>query len=65
VCCVLVFIQWTIQWLTFNRGARLITDKAASDLNFDNAVGTAAAGHADERPGSIAALPAAIMGERH
>jgi NADH:ubiquinone reductase (H+-translocating) len=31
---VLVFIQWAIQDLTFNRGARLITGAAATDFNF-------------------------------
>jgi len=31
---VLVFIQWAIQDLTFNRGARLITGTAATDFNF-------------------------------
>jgi NADH dehydrogenase len=32
---VLVFIQWAIQDLTFNRGARLITGSASTDFNFD------------------------------
>jgi len=31
---VLVFIQWAIQDLTFNRGARLITGKAPTDFDF-------------------------------
>jgi len=31
---ILVFIQWAIQDLTFNRGARLITGPAPSDFNF-------------------------------
>jgi NADH:ubiquinone reductase (H+-translocating) len=31
---ILVFIQWAIQDLTFNRGARLITGAAPSDFNF-------------------------------
>jgi NADH:ubiquinone reductase (H+-translocating) len=31
---VLVFIQWAIQDLTFNRGARLITGAAPTDFNF-------------------------------
>jgi NADH dehydrogenase len=31
---VLVFIQWAIQDLTFNRGARLITGSVPSDFNF-------------------------------
>jgi hypothetical protein len=30
-----VFIQWAIQDLTFNRGARLITGSAATDFNFN------------------------------
>jgi len=59
-----VFIQWAIQDLTFNRGARLITGGAASDFNFDNAV-AAAEGHGVERQGSIAASPAAMAAERH
>jgi NADH:quinone reductase (non-electrogenic) len=62
---VLVFIQWAIQDLTFNRGARLITGTAASDFNFDKAVAVAAAGHTDERQGSIATAPAAMVAERH
>ncbi len=32
---VLVFIQWAIQDLTFNRGARLITGAAPTDFNFN------------------------------
>jgi NADH dehydrogenase len=32
---VLVFIQWGIQDLTFNRGARLITGPAATDFDFN------------------------------
>ena len=32
---ILVFIQWAIQDLTFNRGARLITGTAATDFNFN------------------------------
>ena len=35
---VLVFVQWAIQDLTFNRGARLITGTAPTDFNFNNAV---------------------------
>jgi len=31
---VLVFIQWAMQDLTFNRGARLITGKAPTDFDF-------------------------------
>jgi hypothetical protein len=31
---VLVFVQWAIQDLTFNRGARLITGTAPTDFNF-------------------------------
>src|SRR5262249_10407966 len=34
---VLVFIQWAIQDLTFNRGARLITGKAPPDFSFEDA----------------------------
>ncbi len=32
---ILVFIQWAIQDLTFNRGARLITGVAPTDFNFN------------------------------
>jgi NADH:quinone reductase (non-electrogenic) len=35
---LLVFIQWGIQDLTFNRGARLITGVAATDFNFNQEV---------------------------
>ena len=31
---LLVFIQWAIQDLTFSRGARLITGRAATDFDF-------------------------------
>jgi len=30
---VLVFIQWGFEYLTFSRGARLITGSAAGDAN--------------------------------
>ena len=33
-----VFIQWAIQDLTFNRGARLITGVAPTDFNFEREV---------------------------
>jgi NADH dehydrogenase len=36
---LLVFMQWAIQDLTFNRGARLITGSAATDFNFNREVG--------------------------
>jgi NADH:ubiquinone reductase (H+-translocating) len=32
---ILVFIQWAIQDLTFSRGARLITGRAATDFDFE------------------------------
>jgi len=35
---ILVFIQWAIQDLTFNRGARLITGAAPTDFNFSKAL---------------------------
>jgi NADH dehydrogenase len=35
---ILVFVQWAIQDLTFNRGARLITGVAATDFNFNTEV---------------------------
>jgi NADH dehydrogenase len=37
---VLVFVQWAIQDLTFNRGARLITGVAPTDFNFNEEVAT-------------------------
>src|SRR6185295_6836168 len=37
---LLVFFQWAIQDVTFNRGARLITGVAPTDFNFNNAVAT-------------------------
>jgi NADH dehydrogenase len=40
---ILVFVQWAIQDLTFNRGARLITGIAPTDFNFNKEV----AGHRD------------------
>lgn len=42
---VLVFIQWAIQDVTFNRGSRLITGAAPTDFNFNHAV-------AGEKPAS-------------
>ena len=36
----LVFVQWAIQDLTFNRGARLITGTAPTDFNFNKEVAT-------------------------
>ena len=35
---LLVFFQWAIQDLTFNRGARLITGTAPTDFNFNSEV---------------------------
>jgi NADH dehydrogenase len=35
---LLVFVQWAIQDLTFNRGSRLITFSAASDFNFNEEI---------------------------
>jgi NADH:ubiquinone reductase (H+-translocating) len=35
---ILVFIQWAIQDVTFNRGSRLITGVAPTDFNFNRAV---------------------------
>jgi hypothetical protein len=35
---VLVFMQWAIQDLTFNRGSRLITGDAPTDFRFDQEV---------------------------
>ncbi len=35
---VLIFVQWAIQDVTFNRGSRLITGLAPTDFNFNHAV---------------------------
>ncbi|HTZ95368.1 MAG TPA: NAD(P)/FAD-dependent oxidoreductase [Terriglobales bacterium] len=35
---ILVFVQWAIQDVTFNRGSRLITGVAPTDFNFNHAV---------------------------
>jgi len=35
---ILVFIQWAIQDLTFNRGARLITGSVATDFDFNKEI---------------------------
>jgi len=35
---VLVFMQWAIEYLTFSRGARLITGAAATDLDFNKGI---------------------------
>jgi len=43
---IVVFIQWAIQDLTFNRGARLITGPAATDFNFNKEI---ASSHKDTR----------------
>ena len=43
---ILVFIQWAIQDLTFNRGARLITGPSATDFNFNKEI---ASSHKDTR----------------
>jgi NADH dehydrogenase len=48
---LLVFFQWAIQDLTFNRGARLITGVAPTDFNFNKAVATH--GDAPETPGLL------------
>ena len=47
---ILVFIQWAIQDLTFNRGARLITGVATTDFNFDTEIASenASGGSSDE-----------------
>jgi len=37
---LLVFVQWAIQDLTFNRGARLITGTTPTDFNFNEEVAT-------------------------
>src|SRR5277367_1847210 len=42
---VLVFIQWAIQDITFNRGARLITGIAPTDFNFNREVSGKATGN--------------------
>jgi NADH:ubiquinone reductase (H+-translocating) len=44
---ILVFVQWAIQDVTFNRGSRLITGVAPTDFNFNHAV--AGEDHAADR----------------
>src|SRR2546429_6102391 len=43
---ILVFIQWALQDLTFNRGARLITGPAATDFDFNKETASQESGHA-------------------
>src|SRR5215510_10341079 len=43
---ILVFVQWALQDLTFNRGARLITGPAATDFDFNQAMASEASGRA-------------------
>jgi hypothetical protein len=45
-----VFIQWAIQDITFNRGARLITGIAPTDFNFNREV--------SGQPGGVEVSPA-------
>lgn len=45
---LLVFVQWAVQFVTFSRGARLITGSAANDFNFDREV--ARVGHEPAEP---------------
>ena len=46
---VLVFIQWALQDLTFNRGARLITGPAATDFDFNQEMASQETGGDDAR----------------
>ena len=46
---ILVFVQWAIQDLTFNRGARLITGEAATDFNREVEASSSARAPSDER----------------
>jgi NADH:ubiquinone reductase (H+-translocating) len=43
---ILVFIQWAIQDLTFNRGARLITGPAVTDFDFNKEMASEESGDA-------------------
>jgi NADH dehydrogenase len=43
---ILVFVQWALQDLTFNRGARLITGPAATDFDFNKEMGSETSGRA-------------------
>ena len=45
---ILVFIQWAIQDLTFNRSARLITGSAPTDFNFNEEVSAVATNPAEK-----------------
>jgi NADH dehydrogenase len=47
---VLVFIQWGIQDLTFNRGSRLITGSAATDFNFEREIAASQGAGANGSP---------------
>ncbi len=40
---VVVFLKWAFQYLTYNRGSRLITGRTPSDFNFDREVAQATA----------------------
>jgi hypothetical protein len=44
--CVLGFIQWALQDLTFNRGARLMTGPAATNFDFNQEMASQESGHA-------------------
>src|SRR5262249_52277939 len=61
---ILVFIQWAIQDVTFNRGSRLITGSAATDFNFEREIATAQGAGADGSPSPSAntTAPAARAG---
>ena len=47
---VLVFAQWAIQYLTFSRGSRLITDETATDFDFNKKLPSHRGTSVDEAP---------------
>jgi NADH dehydrogenase len=50
---ILVFIQWAIQDLTFNRGARLITGPAVTDFDFNKEMASEETADTGERQDAI------------
>jgi NADH dehydrogenase len=55
---IVVLIQWAIQDLTFNRGARLITGSAPTDFNFEHEVSQ------QRNTAEVQATPVSLSGGR-
>jgi NADH dehydrogenase len=53
---VLVFVHWAFQDLTFSRGARLITQTAASDVNLDKVLASDEQGRTDADGKTLASV---------